>query len=154
LFVRHTPRTPPRPTLFPYTTLFRSEGRTHSGSAPPSRPATARGRHVPAEVGTPSPPGVGSGSRMSLRSWTARRARPAGQRWLVGTKPRGLARGPLLWTTLPRRPRRATLAPMRLRPGVRVLWRAPGEVQVGTDPRWALRLTGLLPAEERALGAL
>lgn len=36
---------------------------------------------------------------------------------------------------------------MRLRAGLRVLRRAPDEVQVGTDPRWAMRLTGLAPGE-------
>jgi bacteriocin biosynthesis cyclodehydratase domain-containing protein len=36
---------------------------------------------------------------------------------------------------------------MRLRPGFDVLWRAPGEVQIGTDPRWAIRLTDLTDSE-------
>lgn len=36
---------------------------------------------------------------------------------------------------------------VRLRTGLRVLWRARDEVQIGTDPRWAVRLTGLSPAE-------
>ncbi len=36
---------------------------------------------------------------------------------------------------------------MRLRAGVRVLRRGPDEVQVGTDPRWAVRLTDLAPDE-------
>ena len=36
---------------------------------------------------------------------------------------------------------------MRLRAGLRVLRRAADEVQVGTDPRWAVRLTGLAPDE-------
>ncbi len=36
---------------------------------------------------------------------------------------------------------------MRLRPGLRALRRGDGEVQVGTDPRWAVRLTGLTPDE-------
>lgn len=40
---------------------------------------------------------------------------------------------------------------MRLRPGLRVLRRGDGEVQVGTDPRWAVRLTGLTPAEVETL---
>src|SRR2546430_10180142 len=37
-------RRPPRSTLFPYTTLFRSRGRT-GGSRRRSRPPGARGRH-------------------------------------------------------------------------------------------------------------
>lgn len=37
----------------------------------------------------------------------------------------------------------------RLRSGLRVLPRASDEVQVGTDPRWAVRLVGLSPAEVR-----
>lgn len=36
---------------------------------------------------------------------------------------------------------------MRLRAGLRVLRRGPDEVQVGTDPRWAVRLTDLTPDE-------
>jgi len=40
---------------------------------------------------------------------------------------------------------------MRLRPGLRVLRRGDTEVQVGTDPRWAVRLTDLSPAECRLL---
>lgn len=36
---------------------------------------------------------------------------------------------------------------MRLRAGLDVLWRAPGEVQIGTDPRWAVRLTDLTDGE-------
>lgn len=36
---------------------------------------------------------------------------------------------------------------MRLRNGVRVLRRGPDEVQIGTDPRWAVRLDRLTPAE-------
>lgn len=40
---------------------------------------------------------------------------------------------------------------MRLRPGLRVLRRTRTEVQVGTDPRWAVRLTDLTPAEVEAL---
>ncbi|WP_146900228.1 ThiF family adenylyltransferase [Cellulomonas aerilata] len=43
---------------------------------------------------------------------------------------------------------------MRLRPGLRVLRRATDEVQIGTDPRWAVRLTGLTVPEVRALTAL
>lgn len=41
-----------------------------------------------------------------------------------------------------------------LRTGLRVVRRAPGEVQVGTDPRWAVRVDDLTPDEERALVAL
>ncbi|UZN02055.1 ThiF family adenylyltransferase [Cellulomonas sp. S1-8] len=44
---------------------------------------------------------------------------------------------------------RPTPAPLLLRPGLRVLPRADDEVQVGTDPRWAVRLVGLRPAEAR-----
>ncbi|GIG41686.1 ThiF family adenylyltransferase [Cellulomonas phragmiteti] len=44
---------------------------------------------------------------------------------------------------------RATRAPVLLRPGLRVLPRADDEVQVGTDPRWAVRLVDLRPAEVR-----
>ncbi|MHB1491819.1 MAG: thiamine biosynthesis protein ThiF, partial [Cellulomonas sp.] len=36
---------------------------------------------------------------------------------------------------------------MRLRPGLDLLWRAPGEVQIGTDPRWAVRLSGMTDIE-------
>src|SRR6187431_281080 len=36
---------------------------------------------------------------------------------------------------------------MRLRTGLRVLRRTATEVQVGTDPRWAVRLPDLTPAE-------
>lgn len=36
---------------------------------------------------------------------------------------------------------------MRLRAGLRVLHRGGGEAQVGTDPRWAVRLTGLAPGD-------
>ena len=36
---------------------------------------------------------------------------------------------------------------MRLRTGLRLLWRSPDEVQIGTDPRWAIRLTGLTTGE-------
>ncbi|MBO0899828.1 ThiF family adenylyltransferase [Cellulomonas sp. zg-ZUI22] len=39
--------------------------------------------------------------------------------------------------------------PVQLRPGLRVLPRAADEVQVGTDPRWAVRLVGLSAAEMR-----
>lgn len=41
-----------------------------------------------------------------------------------------------------------------LRPETPLLRRAPGEVQVGTDPRWSVRLAGLEPAEEEWLRAL
>ncbi|WP_426311187.1 ThiF family adenylyltransferase [Cellulosimicrobium sp. E-16] len=41
-----------------------------------------------------------------------------------------------------------------LRPEAPLLRRAPGEVQVGTDPRWSVRLTGLEPAEEEWLRVL
>ncbi|UJP39653.1 ThiF family adenylyltransferase [Cellulomonas palmilytica] len=41
-----------------------------------------------------------------------------------------------------------------LRTGLRVVRRAPGEVQVGTDPRWAVRVDDLTPDEVRALVAL
>lgn len=44
---------------------------------------------------------------------------------------------------------RPPAAPVLLRPGLRVLPRADDEVQVGTDPRWAVRLVGLAPAEVR-----
>ncbi|NMR19023.1 ThiF family adenylyltransferase [Cellulomonas fimi] len=43
---------------------------------------------------------------------------------------------------------------MRLRTGLRVLWRGPDEVQVGTDPRWAIRIQGLEPAEVDLLTSL
>ncbi|GAA3804160.1 thiamine biosynthesis protein ThiF [Cellulomonas soli] len=43
---------------------------------------------------------------------------------------------------------------VRLRPGLRVLRRTDTEVQVGTDPRWAVRLTDLRPAEVEALVAV
>ncbi len=35
-----------------------------------------------------------------------------------------------------------------------LLWRAATEVQIGTDPRWAVALTDLSPAAARALGGL
>lgn len=41
---------------------------------------------------------------------------------------------------------------LQLRPGLRVLPRADDEIQVGTDPRWAVRLAGL-PADEMLLWA-
>jgi len=41
-----------------------------------------------------------------------------------------------------------------LRSGLRIVRRAPDEVQVGTDPRWAVRVDGLRPDEARALVAL
>lgn len=40
---------------------------------------------------------------------------------------------------------------MRLRPHLRVLRRGAGELQVGTDPRWAVRLTGLADREAELL---
>ncbi|WP_258726250.1 ThiF family adenylyltransferase [Cellulomonas sp. NS3] len=43
---------------------------------------------------------------------------------------------------------------MRLRPHLRVLRRGPDELQVGTDPRWAVRLTGLAPGEAELLQEL
>lgn len=43
---------------------------------------------------------------------------------------------------------------MRLRAGLRVLRRTPTEVQVGTDPRWAVRLPDLTPAEADLLQAV
>ncbi|HEY8721459.1 ThiF family adenylyltransferase [Pengzhenrongella sp.] len=43
---------------------------------------------------------------------------------------------------------------MRLRTGLRVLWRSRDEVQIGTDPRWAIRLTGLSAGEIDLLTAL
>ena len=36
---------------------------------------------------------------------------------------------------------------MQLRQGLRVVRRAPDEVQVGTDPRWAVRVRGLAPEQ-------
>ncbi|MFC8924067.1 ThiF family adenylyltransferase [Cellulosimicrobium sp. NPDC057127] len=41
-----------------------------------------------------------------------------------------------------------------LRPSTPVLRRAPGEIQYGTDPRWAVRLVGLDAADEEWLLAL
>ncbi|MCL2465123.1 MAG: ThiF family adenylyltransferase [Micrococcales bacterium] len=40
---------------------------------------------------------------------------------------------------------------MKLRTGLPVMRRADDEVQVGTDPRWAVRLTGLTPGEVHKL---
>ncbi|HWJ85288.1 MAG TPA: hypothetical protein VNR62_07665 [Cellulomonas sp.] len=40
---------------------------------------------------------------------------------------------------------------MRLRDGLRIVRRSETEVQVGTDPRWAVRITGLTPDEVVAL---
>ncbi|MBD7920196.1 ThiF family adenylyltransferase [Cellulomonas sp. Sa3CUA2] len=42
---------------------------------------------------------------------------------------------------------RPTRDDVLLRPGLRALPRSEDEVQVGTDPRWAVRLAGLAPAE-------
>lgn len=42
-------------------------------------------------------------------------------------------------------------AELRLRPGLRLLWRGPTEVQVGTDPRWSVVLTDLDPTAARVL---
>ncbi|WP_182111898.1 ThiF family adenylyltransferase [Actinotalea sp. JY-7876] len=42
----------------------------------------------------------------------------------------------------------------RLRGRLPVLWRGADEVQVGTDPRWALGVSGLPPAAARALSEL
>ncbi|MCK0117396.1 ThiF family adenylyltransferase [Isoptericola sp. S6320L] len=44
-------------------------------------------------------------------------------------------------------------AALRLRPGAPVLGRGPGEVQLGTDSRWSLVLSGLADAETRWLTA-
>lgn len=43
---------------------------------------------------------------------------------------------------------------MRLRPGLSVLWRREGESQVGVDPRCAVVLEGLTPAEQRLIDHL
>lgn len=43
---------------------------------------------------------------------------------------------------------------MKLRPGLRVLNRDPGSLQIGTDQRWATVLPGLTPAEARLLRTL
>ncbi|MFC4554240.1 thiamine biosynthesis protein ThiF [Georgenia faecalis] len=43
---------------------------------------------------------------------------------------------------------------MRVRPGLSVLWRREGESQVGTDPRCAVVVEGLAPAEQRLLDQL
>ncbi|MDT0166498.1 ThiF family adenylyltransferase [Actinotalea sp. AC32] len=43
---------------------------------------------------------------------------------------------------------------MRVRPGITVLWRGPTQVQVGTDPRWAVTLGRLTPPAARALAGL
>ncbi|MCL2089952.1 MAG: ThiF family adenylyltransferase [Micrococcales bacterium] len=45
------------------------------------------------------------------------------------------------------------MATMRLRTGLRVLPLPSGEVQIGVDPRWAVRITGLTEAETAALQA-
>src|SRR3712207_7034681 len=70
-------RRPPRSTLFPYTTLFRSAGPTPANGAAP--PAAAPGAHTPrAAAGTPVSPapvlpvvqtvnGVGPQDRKSTR---------------------------------------------------------------------------------------
>ncbi|MCB7136619.1 ThiF family adenylyltransferase [Cellulosimicrobium marinum] len=44
--------------------------------------------------------------------------------------------------------------PRVLRPSTPVLRRAPGEVQLGTDPRWAVRLVGLAEEDEQLVLAL
>ncbi|UNX53944.1 ThiF family adenylyltransferase [Georgenia sp. TF02-10] len=43
---------------------------------------------------------------------------------------------------------------MRLRPGLAVLWRRPGECQIGVDPRCAVVLEGLTEAEHRFVDRL
>jgi len=43
---------------------------------------------------------------------------------------------------------------MRLRAGLTVLWREPTQVQIGTDPRWAVVLADLSPSAARALTAV
>ncbi|MFD1507488.1 thiamine biosynthesis protein ThiF [Georgenia yuyongxinii] len=40
---------------------------------------------------------------------------------------------------------------MHLRPGLSVLWRGPGESQVGVDPRCAVVLDGLTPGDQRVV---
>ncbi|WP_448073007.1 ThiF family adenylyltransferase [Georgenia yuyongxinii] len=40
---------------------------------------------------------------------------------------------------------------MHLRPGLTVLWRGPGESQVGLDPRCAVVLDGLTPGDQRVV---
>src|SRR5665647_156020 len=52
-----------------------------------------------------------------------------------------------------RRPPRRRVA-MRLRPALRVLRRTGSEVQIGTDARWAVRVTGLGPGEADLLRLL
>lgn len=43
---------------------------------------------------------------------------------------------------------------MQLRPGVSVLWRGPTEIQLGTDPRWAVVLRDLSPSAAQAMRSL
>jgi len=45
----------------------------------------------------------------------------------------------------------ARLERLRLRPGLEILWRSTGELQLGSDPRSAVRLEGLAPHETRWL---
>src|SRR2546429_2682933 len=59
-------RRPPRSTLFPYTTLFRSPGREHAADRGGRIPPRVRGRWNAARglvgLAAPSPPGVGDPS--------------------------------------------------------------------------------------------
>jgi hypothetical protein len=43
---------------------------------------------------------------------------------------------------------------LRLRPGLQQVWRRPGRLQLGLDPRHGVLLDGLSPADERLLAAL
>src|SRR5437016_12394042 len=79
-------RRPPRSTLFPYTTLFRSHGRgRHTGSPTPRRPGRdrrcARSPRAPARRASARSPRRSFGSRKSrcrCGAWSANRHLEAG----------------------------------------------------------------------------
>lgn len=48
---------------------------------------------------------------------------------------------------------RTGVGAVQLRDGLRVVRRGPDEVQLGTDPRWAVRVAGLAPAQAERLAA-
>src|SRR3712207_7232958 len=64
-------RRPPRSTLFPYTTLFRSRGPVGGARAARLRPAGARGARAPGTAAQRGAAGVDGlqGGRAVLRRW-------------------------------------------------------------------------------------
>src|SRR2546422_4209504 len=62
-------RRPPRSTLFPYTTLFRSSaGRRSAERSPPAPPPPPRGRRAPPAPAWPPRPASAWRTRASFRS--------------------------------------------------------------------------------------